>query len=89
VTAVEAHPRTDARLLENVRRNPLVRFDTVHAAVASAPGALTLDALVAQRGLEPDLVKIDVEGFEPDVLAGGRGTLTERRPAIVLEWTPE
>ncbi|MBD0272332.1 MAG: FkbM family methyltransferase, partial [Acetobacteraceae bacterium] len=51
----------------------------------------TLDRIVAARGLERlDLVKIDVEGFEPDVLAGGAGAIERFRPAIYMEfnsWT--
>lgn len=120
VTAVEAHPRTFARLAANTQLNPLLRVRPVNLAVASLPGtlklfafagddsgftsavarpeaqavetievdAVTLDQLVAQRGLEPDLLKIDVEGFEPDVLAGGEQTLSRLRPDLVLEWTP-
>jgi FkbM family methyltransferase len=33
----------------------------------------------------PDVIKIDVEGFEPQVLQGLSGTVREKRPAIVLE----
>ena len=33
----------------------------------------------------PNVVKIDVEGFEPQVLAGLRLTIQESKPAIVLE----
>ncbi len=51
----------------------------------------TLDRIVSARGLERlDLIKIDVEGFEPDVLAGGAGAIERFRPAIYMEfnsWT--
>lgn len=47
----------------------------------------TLDAIVAERGLARcDLVKIDVEGFEDQVLAGARETLSRFRPRLILEW---
>ena len=51
----------------------------------------TMDRVVASRGLDRlDFIKIDVEGFETDALAGGAGTIERFRPAIYMEfnaWT--
>lgn len=52
------------------------------------PGAVrlsTLDEICAREGLAPDLIKIDVEGFELEVLAGGRRTLASHRPCLYVE----
>ena len=44
----------------------------------------SLDAYVEQYGIEPDLLKIDVEGAELEVLQGARRLLEERMPRILL-----
>jgi FkbM family methyltransferase len=47
--------------------------------------ALTLDGFCAQRGVEPDVVKIDVEGAEARVLAGAAGIVARRRALFFVE----
>lgn len=56
--------------------------DTVSGDVVPA---MTLDGFSVARGLEPDLIKIDVEGAELAVLKGARRLLRRVRPAVVLE----
>ena len=46
-----------------------------------------LDALVGGRG-RIDLVKIDVEGYEPAVIAGSRELLARHRPTMLVEFSP-
>jgi FkbM family methyltransferase len=44
-----------------------------------------LDAVLAANPLPVSLLKIDVEGHEPDVLIGARATLLRHRPTIIFE----
>ena len=45
----------------------------------------TMDRYVERTGVAPSLLKIDVETFEPDVVAGALETLRAHRPRIVGE----
>lgn len=50
----------------------------------------TVDLLVKSHGLERvDIVKMDVEGYEPAVLAGMTQTVSRDRPIIVTEFWPK
>ena len=48
----------------------------------------TLDSLVGQLQIEPDFLKIDVEGAEDVVLEGAQSVISRFRPRIVLEANP-
>jgi len=45
----------------------------------------TIDSFIEQQGIVPDAIKIDVEGFEINVLKGGSNLLTQNDPIIFLE----
>jgi FkbM family methyltransferase len=45
----------------------------------------TLDGYVSRSGLMPTIVKIDVETYEPEVLAGARRTIEGHRPHLIVE----
>ncbi len=45
----------------------------------------TIDSLVDEHALSPSLIKIDVEGFEMDVLIGAEQTLRQHKPAVLSE----
>ncbi len=50
---------------------------------------VTLDGYLADVGIDRvDFVKLDVDGSEPDVLAGGADTIARRRPGIMMEMAP-
>lgn len=47
----------------------------------------TIDDIVAEHELSRvDLIKLDIEGFEQDALAGARGTLARFDPVVFLEF---
>jgi len=46
---------------------------------------ITLDEFTAERGLNPYLVKIDVETYEPQVFTGAMATIERSRPWITCE----
>jgi FkbM family methyltransferase len=48
----------------------------------------TLDAFCQARHVEPNLIKIDVEGFEFHVLRGSLQLLLSNRPFVVVEFHP-
>ncbi len=49
-----------------------------------------LDDYVKAQGIERlDLIKIDVDGNESDVLAGGQNTLTSMQPVLLMEVAPD
>jgi len=58
------------------------------AGIVELPVA-TVDDLCAGLGFQPDLVKIDVEGYELAVLAGAQATLARHRPRLFLELHPD
>jgi FkbM family methyltransferase len=46
---------------------------------------ISLDNEVAESGVAPDILKVDVEGYEMEVLTGAERLLSTRRPIICLE----
>jgi FkbM family methyltransferase len=74
---------------------PLLHRDSLHPIHLGHPqptdGArlMSLDTYLKQAGVPGvDFVKLDVDGFECEVLEGARQCLTEFRPTILLELAP-
>ena len=88
VVTFEPDPSEVELLQANIERNP--QFDgrilIEQAAVGreNGSGSTTIDQVMEEIGA-PDFIKIDVDGGELDVLAGGERTLRENRPHLVVE----
>lgn len=52
-----------------------------HVVEGQTVAVVNIDSL----GLNPDFIKIDVEGYEFDVLRGARDTLEQYRPVLMVE----
>jgi FkbM family methyltransferase len=56
------------------------------AALAATAPAVALDRYVEEKGLQRiDFVKLDLQGAEPQALAGARGALSRWRPLLLVE----
>jgi len=72
----------------NAQQSSLLTVDELHQAKlvrTVTVETITLDHYVATRGVAPDFLKIDVEGWEPEVFAGAARTLAEHRPVVLFE----
>jgi FkbM family methyltransferase len=65
-----------------LNRERVARFDPNKLTVVSKRVSL---ARLDDLGLEPDFIKIDVQGLEDQVLAGGLETIRKYRPVIMAE----
>jgi len=64
-----------------------------HEGTASCAGELKvqaakLDNILRGKDFLPDLVKIDVDGFELEILKGAKRLLSLEQPTLLVEWHP-
>jgi FkbM family methyltransferase len=76
------------RVTENVANAHLAEVEVTHAAPRTRElvevATQRLDGFVARTGLQPDVIKLDVEGAEVAVLEGARATLAGSGPALLV-----
>ena len=66
----------------------LRRGDTTQGLRAVEFPSTSLDVYIQDTGVAPTVVKVDVEGFELDVLEGARHLLSSHRPRLWIEVHP-
>lgn len=66
-------------------------YGNVHPELTEQIQITTVDEFVKSQNLEIGLIKLDVEGFEPEALQGALTTLREQKPLLVIAiyHTPE
>ena len=67
---------------------PVGGFSFLPKAGKATVRVTTLDTYCREHGLSPTVIKIDVEGYEEEVLAGARSILEQSRPYLLIEINP-
>jgi len=62
---------------------------TATATGESQVDASSLDSIPAIQAAHIDLLKVDVDGFDGEVLAGAAQLLQRCQPAVIFEWHPK
>jgi FkbM family methyltransferase len=65
-----------------------------HPGTAAALGeesvdALPLDVLDRNYIWDADIIKVDVDGYDGEVIGGAQGILKRRNPVVIFEWHPK
>jgi FkbM family methyltransferase len=63
----------------------MLRLGDTNAMTPMIFSSVSLDEYIASGNLAPTIIKIDVEGFELQVLQGGQNCLRQHRPSLWLE----
>lgn len=72
---------------------PMPALVRTHSGTASAIGnekvqSTSLDKLLFDKKRTIDLIKIDVDGFDGEVLKGSKNILRHHKPTVIFEWHP-
>jgi FkbM family methyltransferase len=67
---------------EDVSTNTSLNQNVINVQVIS------LDSYVLKNNLNPDLIKIDTEGYEEFVILGAAETLSKKKPLVIFECNP-
>ena len=62
--------------------------DTTRHPTKISVGSVSLDAFCTEKSIQPDIIKIDSEGYEREVLLGSKSILTDtatKRPLVTIE----
>ena len=80
-----------SRLHDAIDAAASTHIDYHNAALYDEAQVITLDDFVAEHQLEVGLIKLDVEGAEPEIIQGALTTIKEQKPLLVIAWyhTPE
>ena len=86
VTPVNALLASERRLIPSLVKH--------HRGTAAALGnemveAMPLDDLEDLKGRAVDVLKVDVDGFDGQVLEGAKALLAAHQPAVIFEWHPK
>jgi FkbM family methyltransferase len=82
------------RTMLSASSEPVAAPVRIHGGTASAQGAgrvasRTLDDVIVEASIgSVDVVKVDVDGFDGQVLSGAAASLQRWKPAVVFEWHP-
>ncbi|MEQ9372271.1 MAG: FkbM family methyltransferase [Coleofasciculus chthonoplastes F3-SA18-01] len=82
---------SDGKLNMGYEAGHLVAVPTSNLSIEEATSVdmVTVDSFVLEHNIVPDVIKIDIEGFELEALKGAVGSLSQYSPIIFLEVHPK